>query len=288
MPREKHELGPLDPRKKVVRCEACATRKIRCVGGNPCEPCVRTGRICQKRSSGCSKAIFVFYKETDEPLISAQVHTNMETIHLNYFFAFLGRNHLVHPKDVLVEVLLPLVTESALLSSVVRAIGALDASRHGSCGAYAKAELPQSLAYKSYSHSIEALKVALLDSEVSQRDDVLWATFFLGLFELMADTSGDGWAKHMLYGTSRLLQTTSPKQTLSRSRKAFLDIFRIFEANRVNLYGEGTILASLDWATMYQMDDHRPADEWDTMGQISSLMVQISAFNIRYGLWRFR
>jgi hypothetical protein len=100
----------------------------------------------------------------------------------------------------------------------------------------------------------------------------------------MADTSGDGWAKHMLYGTSRLLQATSPKQTSSQSRKAFLDIFRVFEANRVILYGEGTILASLDWAMIYQMDDHRPVDEWDTMGQISSLMVQISAFNIRYGL----
>lgn len=100
----------------------------------------------------------------------------------------------------------------------------------------------------------------------------------------MVDTSGDGWAKHMLYGTSRLLQAASPKQRLSRSRSAFLDIFRIFEANRAILYGEVTILSSLDWSAIYQMDDHRPIDEWDTLGQISSLMVQIAAFNIRYGL----
>lgn len=172
------------------------------MGGNPCESCVRTGRICQKRSSGCSKAIFVFYKETDEPLISAQVHANPETIHLNYFFAFLGRNHLVHPKDVLVGVLVPLVSKSALLSSVVRAIGALDASRHGSCGAYAKAEVPQSLAYKSYSHSIESLKVALQDSEVSQRDDVLWATFFLGLFEVFHTSYNSESADRLTWGHS--------------------------------------------------------------------------------------
>jgi hypothetical protein len=100
----------------------------------------------------------------------------------------------------------------------------------------------------------------------------------------MADTSGDGWAKHMLYGTSRLLQAASPQQMVSQSRRAFLDIFRIFEANRAILYGESTILSSLDWAMIYQMYDHMPMDEWDILGQISSLMVQITAFNIRYGL----
>lgn len=100
----------------------------------------------------------------------------------------------------------------------------------------------------------------------------------------MADTSGDGWAKHMLYGTSRLLQAASSKQAVSQSRKAFLDIFRIFEANRAIFYGEGSILSRLDWDTIYQIDGHGPMDERDILGKISSLMLQISAFNIRYGL----
>lgn len=169
-----------------LRCSTFtpADRAEQCVGGIPCESCIRTGKTCQKRTSDHSKTIFVFYKETDNPLIPAQVTANTETIHLNYFFAFLGRNHLVHHTDILLEVLLPLVSGSALLSSVARAIGALDASRHGSCGAYGKSEFPQSLAYRSYSYSIESLKTALLDSKVSQRDDILWATFFLGLFEV--------------------------------------------------------------------------------------------------------
>lgn len=114
----------------------------------------------------------------------AQVMANKETIYLDYFFAFLGRNHFVYHTEVLLEVLLPLVNKSTLLSSVASAIGALDASRHGSCSTYTKTENPQTLAYKSYSCSIESLKAELLGSGVSRRDDVLWATFFLGLFEV--------------------------------------------------------------------------------------------------------
>ncbi|KAF3398178.1 hypothetical protein F1880_006495 [Penicillium rolfsii] len=278
MPR-KRELGPLDRRKKIVRCEACSTRKTKCVGGIPCESCIRTGKTCQKRASEHSETVFVFYKETNDPLIPAQMAVHTETIYLNYFFAFLSRNELVHHKNMLVEAVMPLVSESALMSSAARAIGALDASRHGFCGHYRRDELPQSLAYKTYSFSIESLKIALVDLKVSQRDDVLWATFFLGLFELMADTSGDGWAKHMLYGTSRLLQVSHPQQAISRSRKAFLDIFRIFEANRAIIYGERTILSSLDWNKIYQIDDHKPIEKGDIL---SPLMVRISTFNIRF------
>jgi hypothetical protein len=170
-------------------------RAEQCVGGIPCESCIRTGKTCQKQISRGSKTVFVFYDKVKCSVVSAHVQANMETIHLDYFFAFLGRNHLSHHTDILAEVLLPLVSESALLGSVVRAIGALDASRHGSCGAYGKVECPQSVAYKSYSHSIESLRTALLDSEVSQRDDVLWATFFLGLFEVISFsvTTGARW-----------------------------------------------------------------------------------------------
>ncbi|KAJ5359737.1 uncharacterized protein N7496_012150 [Penicillium cataractarum] len=281
MPR-KRALGPLDQRRKVIRCEACAARKTRCAGGYPCEACIRTGKTCRKQSSGFSKAVFVLYKETEGTLMPAQVMANNETIFVDCFFAFLGRNHFVYHTEVLIEVLLPLVNKSTLLSAVISAIGALDASRHGSCSTYTKNGNPRALAYKSYASSIESLKTELLGSEVSRRDDVLWATFFLGLFELMVDSSGDGWAKHMLYGTSQLLQAAGPNQAISHSRKAFLGIFKIFEANRAILYSEETILSRLDWTSAYQMNAHIPLHDWDSLGPISSIMVQISTFNNRF------
>jgi hypothetical protein len=279
-----------------------------CAGGYPCEACVRKGKICQQQSSEFSKAIFVLYTENEGTVIPAQVMTNKETTYVDYFFAFLGRNHLGYRTEVLLEVLLPLVNISTLLRSVSSAIGALDASRHGSCSTYIKASNPRTLAYKSYSHSIESLKSALMASGVSQRDDVLWATFFLGLFEvcpssplqmrlysltnaiskLMVDPSGDGWAKHMLYGTSRLLQAAEPNQAFSQSRKAFLGIFKIFEANRAVLYGESTMLSGFEWAPIYHMDCHTTLSDWDSLGPISSIMVRISTFNNRYTIREFQ
>ena len=155
-----------------------------CVGGIPCESCLRTGKSCQKRLREPSKAVFVLYQQNRGIVIPAQTMKDTTTLYLDYFFAFLRRNYLVHRADTLGEILLPLLNASSLLSSIVSAIGALDASRHGTCSTYARLESPRALAFKAYSCSIESLKTALLDLRVSQRDDVLWATFFLGLFEV--------------------------------------------------------------------------------------------------------
>ncbi len=155
-----------------------------CVGGIPCGSCIRTGKTCQKQIREPSKAVFLLYQEERAIGIPAQTMKDTTTLHLDYFFAFLRRNCLVHRADTFVEILLPLLNTSSLLSSIASAIGALDAARHGACSIYARFESPQALAFKSCSCSIGSLKTALLDSKVSQRDDVLWATFFLGLFEV--------------------------------------------------------------------------------------------------------
>lgn len=266
------------------------------------------GKTCRKQSNEFSKAIFVLYTGNEGTSIPAQVMENKETTYVDYFFAFLGRNHLGYRTEVILEVLLAAVNNSTLLHSVVSAIGALDASRHGACSTYTKAANPRTIAYKSYSCSIESLKSALMASGVSQRDDVLWATFFLGIFEvchfyllqmrlhkltfsiskLMVDPSGDGWAKHMLYGTSRLLQAAGPNQAYSHSRKAFLEIFKIFEANRAVLYGETTMLACFEWAPTYHMDCQTTLPDWDSLGPISSILVRISTFNNRYTIREFQ
>lgn len=99
----------------------------------------------------------------------------------------------------------------------------------------------------------------------------------------MVDPSGAGWAKHMLSGTSQLLQLTGPQLEMSVLRKTFFELFRVLEANRAVLYGDGTMLSLPDWLALQQIQtSSRAADYWASLDGILSLMIQTSAFNFRY------
>ncbi|CRG84844.1 Anoctamin-5 [Talaromyces islandicus] len=175
-----------------------------------------------------------------------------------------------------------MLQSSTILSSAVIAVGSLEAMRHGCCRAYPKLESPHYVAFKAYSNSISALHTALLDPDVTQRDDVIWVTFFLGLFELMVDPTGEGWTKHMLSGTCKLLQLAGPQQKMSFSRKIFFQLFRVLESSRAVLYGDSTILSHPDWLALQQTRPFTSADDWDSLGSILSLMIQISKFNLEF------
>ncbi|KAJ5490714.1 hypothetical protein N7539_002281 [Penicillium diatomitis] len=279
---KKRELGPLDQRKRVVRCESCAVRKIKCTGSTPCDACIRRGKACRRRTSEPPEAIFVFYEETksQDASLPAQVSRNAASVFVDQFFAFLSCNQFVPCLNTLGGALLPLVEQSSLLSSIASAIGALHASRRGFSARYSQADSPEFQALRLYSRSIESLKGALTEAKVHGRDDVLWATFLSGIFELMIDSTGDGWANHMLHGTSRLLQAAGPERSMSLPRQIFGQVFQIFEANRVLVYGGGTILNSESWTAIHQSDSSG-TDTWDALSAISSRMVQVYDFTAR-------
>lgn len=113
-----------------------------------------------------------------------QVPTTARTIQLEHFFQFLKSNHTIFRVDNLAEVLLPLVNTSSLLDSIACALGALNASRRGSRAAYSRAECPKFKAYHLYSESITSMKLALSNPGICHQDGTLWASFFLGLFEV--------------------------------------------------------------------------------------------------------
>ncbi|KAF7713386.1 Fungal Zn(2)-Cys(6) binuclear cluster domain-containing protein [Penicillium ucsense] len=285
---KKRELGPLDQRKRVVRCESCAVRKIKCTGGTPCDACIRRGKACRRRTSEPPEAVFVFYEETKSQHASlpAQMSRNTASVFVDQFFAFLSCNQFVPCFNTLGGALLPLVEQSSLLSSIASAIGALHASRRGFSARYSQADSPEFQALQLYSRSIESLKGALAEAKVHGRDDVLWATFLSGIFELMIDSTGDGWANHMLHGTSRLIQAAGPERSISLPRQVFGQVFQIFEANRVLVYGGGTILNSESWTAIYQSESSG-TDTWDALSAISSRMVQVYDFTARYGSLAF-
>lgn len=103
----------------------------------------------------------------------------------------------------------------------------------------------------------------------------------------MIDPSGEGWSKHMLSGTCQLLQLAGPQQKMSFLRKFFFELFRVLEASRAVLYGDSTILSHPDWLAFQQARASTSAGDWDSLGSILSLMIQISKFNLEYDIKSF-
>ncbi|KAL3480963.1 hypothetical protein BJX99DRAFT_272178 [Aspergillus californicus] len=289
----KRAVGPLDKRNRVARCQACASRKIRCSGGVPCDYCVKTTQTCheqEKKKPGA--AVFVYHTQmpTDRTVSAAkgtrslpkQIPEGSHSQFLDYCMALLDCNRFVHDHMALTAELLPLLRTSSLLSSAVRAVGALSASRHGSVCMDRGRNSAYLLAFSAYSASITELQTALMDRNIAERGDVPWGIFFLGLFELMVDPSGEGWAKHMLSGASKLLQLAGPENSMVVSRRAFFQLFRILEATRAIIYGHSTILATPRWMGLQQENSSQTTTSSKRMDEILSLMIRVSTFSARF------
>ncbi|CAI7573951.1 unnamed protein product [Penicillium glandicola] len=201
---------------------------------------------------------------------------------LDSFVSFIQQNMFTMSFSSLVPDLLPLISTSPVLYHAVIAVGALDAHRH-TAGRALQGEKPLDVdAMTSYHKSMGILRSCLGRGDVMQREDVLWATFFLGLFELLSDDSGEGWVKHMLYGTSKMLQLSGPSDCMSLARKTFYDLFRVLEASRALLYNEETILSQECWLQLQQTLSSN-ATRWEPIEEIITLMIEISAFSLRAG-----
>lgn len=103
---------------------------------------------------------------------------------LDYFVSFIQQNMFTMGFSSIVPDLLPLISTSPLLYHAVIAVGALDANRHTGGRALQGEKPPYVDAMTSYHKSISILRFCVGKSNVMQREDVLWATFFLGLFEV--------------------------------------------------------------------------------------------------------
>jgi len=91
----------------------------------------------------------------------------------------------------------------------------------------------------------------------------------------MTQVTGDQWAKHMLYGTSRILKTFGVKRPIDRLGMQFLGAFNWLEANRAILYCEETMLSQGDWR-QYGYSTPTQLSHVDT---IFELFVQVSSFS---------
>jgi hypothetical protein len=103
---------------------------------------------------------------------------------LDYFVAFIQQNMFTMSFSSIVPDLLPLILTSPVLYHAVIAIGALDANRCTGGRALQGEKPPYLDAMTSYHKSMGILRSSLGNGNVTQREDILWATFFLGLFEV--------------------------------------------------------------------------------------------------------
>ncbi|KAL2831383.1 hypothetical protein BDW59DRAFT_169663 [Aspergillus cavernicola] len=193
---------------------------------------------------------------TIAPLKTIPVDQN--TRFLGQFVVFVEKNALTMSFLLILPDLLSLMPTSAVMHHAATALGALEAIR------FSQEIIP-----------------CLGEANVAERDDVLWTTIFLGLFELLSDKSGNGWIKHMLYGTLKMLQLAGPSMVKSPLRRGFFDLFRVLEASRSLLYNEETILSQECWIKLQKNLSSTEDIPWEPMDGILNLIIETSAFSLR-------
>lgn len=138
-------------------------------------------------------------------------------------------------------------------------------------------------ALNAYRTSIVSVQKDLNNSDIRQSDASLWTTFFLGLFELMYDDTGEGFVKHFLYGTSKILQLRGPDAHISGAGRSFFLTVRVFEICRALIYAhylEPTFLCQSSWTKLTE-NIRNESEIWHPKEVLFDLMISCSSLGNR-------
>ena len=98
----------------------------------------------------------------------------------------------------------------------------------------------------------------------------------------MYDMSGEGWVKHILYGTSKILQLRGPEAHLTGKGRYFFLAVRVFEISRSLIYSEPSFLHQQAWKTiMSSMWEGDLIGEWHPKEDLFDLMLECSELSQR-------
>lgn len=98
----------------------------------------------------------------------------------------------------------------------------------------------------------------------------------------MYDETGNGWARHMLGGTSLLLGAIHPNDCNSGLIHDFLIEIRNFEIFRAMLFAENTFLAQPTWREYSRgLWSENSADDWTPKESLLDLMTLIADLCVR-------
>ncbi|RDW64673.1 hypothetical protein BP6252_10324 [Coleophoma cylindrospora] len=260
-----------------TRCQACTRRRIKCEGGAPCIYCVKKGFPCVPQAAKNDSSIAFVHKSAPKhrastlATIPAKVSETQPSLFLRHFFStFLPRNDFaVGSLDQ--NTIVCGFQYSPSLYHALCALGALDISKKATKGREAKIA-----ALTSYRASITSVQVDISHSGSKSQDSNLWTTLFLGLFELMSDISGEGWVKHILYGTSKILQTRKPEAYLRGSGRSFFLTARVFEICRSLIYNDISFLFEDQWVSLMGRIWEEDIADWHPKEKLFDLMLSCS------------
>ncbi|OJD32480.1 c6 finger domain-containing protein [Diplodia corticola] len=279
-------VGPFDKRTHVRRCANCQRRKIKCVGPVPCEYCKKTRQFCfQNVAEKRDAVVFMPYRQQDAtavPVIRTPTLHNGKDWQLAYFFdSFLKMNEFA--ADLWGRItphLYELLHTSPALRDAIAAVAVLDSSRRPTSRSHGATSKTQESALKTYASSMVALQCSI-DAH-GATEDVIWTTFFLGLFELMMGGNSENWDRHFLYGTASLLRACGPTAFRKGSRKTLFLTLRLFEISRCLIYNQSSFLMDSAWNSLLAMlrdeagpDGYRNETALDIMLRCSDLCSRL-------------
>ncbi|KAF3001190.1 hypothetical protein E8E13_000140 [Curvularia kusanoi] len=204
-------------------------------------------------------------------------------IYLEYFFSkFLYQNAFTGISAGFAKSLSAVLHRSSELHDAVKAIAALHI---GQCNAFVVKE-DYSAALKAYSRSVRSLQAKIEGEAIVSDPSVLWATFLLGVFELMRDATGVNWLAHFLHGTSTMLRLLGPDiLTVSNKENAQLREFffgtRIFELSRALIYTAPTFLSTTEWSLAIETYWIQNPALWTPKEALFDLIPKLSDLGIR-------
>ncbi|OAA43776.1 hypothetical protein NOR_04351 [Metarhizium rileyi] len=223
-------------------------------------------------------------RDRQNQAVCIAVNNDRASIYMDHFVHVLVNCQFTAQFPLVATALLPILDANEHLRSIAVAIGALDASRRAQVGTHHPLHpSARVVAFTNYQRALARLQGELDSSQAPLRDDVLWTTFLLGLFELMSEPSGDRWARHMLYGTGKLLQFADMSCKPSPLKQMLFDAFQVLEANRAIMYGVDTFLSEHRWEVMRRTLFLSTRQGGDLpMDEMTSLMIYTASFSKRF------
>lgn len=212
--------------------------------------------------------------------ICSTVSNKRSNLFIKHFFtAFLVKNEFGGSLDL--DTIIAQFQNSSSLYHATIAVGALDLSKKNLLPSPTEARGARLGALTAYRTSIHDFQTDIKNNTIHQSNASLWTTFFLGLFELMYDDTGEGFVKHFLYGTSRILQLRGPEAHLTGPGRSFFLTVRVFEICRSLVYSEPTFLVEEGWKSMMERIWIENGRDWHPKEALFDLMVECTALSHR-------
>ncbi|KPM44919.1 hypothetical protein AK830_g1635 [Neonectria ditissima] len=270
-------VGPFDHRKRRFRCGVCSTSHL------------KTGIVPILVDKGKQKTVASFVTTLQTRPTGLQLtktpRSDPTLFYFYYFDVFLRKNNFScqGKSSVDIQELMQRSTSGGYLKNAVLSLGAMEAVKLRSADGPSQHQNYQ-FALNSYMNSVGGLRDAL--EHHTQRPhlrlNVLWTTLLLGLFELMSDSTGQGWVQHIVHGTSKALVASGPLACQASFGKRFFIEVKIFEVCRAIIFNEPTFLAQSECkALSVKLQTEHVEAEMHPLGELLDIIVSCSSLRVR-------